>query len=72
MRELQEEARSASPTCRSCRSRSSTRSWRLSTTWWCVASGRARERLPELEPILVYLQVALLAGPEVAARSGES
>jgi AcrR family transcriptional regulator len=28
--------------------------------------------LPELEPILLYLQVALLAGPEVAAASAES
>jgi AcrR family transcriptional regulator len=27
------------------------------------------ERLPELEPILLYLEVALLAGPEVAADS---
>jgi AcrR family transcriptional regulator len=29
------------------------------------------ERLPELEPILLYLQVALLAGPQVAAASAE-
>jgi AcrR family transcriptional regulator len=28
-------------------------------------------RLPELEPVLLYLQVALLAGPEVAAESAE-
>ena len=33
-----------------------------------IRAGQA-ERLPELEPILVYLQVALLAGPEVAARA---
>jgi AcrR family transcriptional regulator len=35
-----------------------------------IRAGRA-ERLPELEPILLYLQVALLAGPELAARSIE-
>jgi hypothetical protein len=29
------------------------------------------ERLPELEPILMRLQVALLAGPDVAAKSAE-
>jgi AcrR family transcriptional regulator len=29
------------------------------------------EGLPELEPILLYLQVALLAGPQVAAASAE-
>ncbi len=29
------------------------------------------EGLPELEPILLYLQVALLAGPQVAAESAE-
>ena len=29
------------------------------------------ENLPRLEPILRYLQVSLLAGPQVAARSGE-
>jgi hypothetical protein len=27
------------------------------------------QRLPELEPILLYLQVALLAGPDLAAAS---
>ncbi|MGH2713961.1 MAG: hypothetical protein ACRDM7_08765, partial [Thermoleophilaceae bacterium] len=27
--------------------------------------------LPELEPVLLYLQVALLAGPQVAAESAE-
>ena len=32
-----------------------------------IRAGQA-ERLPELEPILVYFQVALLAGPEAAAR----
>jgi AcrR family transcriptional regulator len=37
-----------------------------------IREGRA-EQLPELEPILFYLQVALLAGPEVARReSGPS
>jgi AcrR family transcriptional regulator len=30
---------------------------------------RGAEDLPALEPVLVYLQVALLAGPDVAARS---
>ena len=35
-----------------------------------IRAGRA-ERLPELEPLLLYLQVALLAGPELAARSIE-
>jgi AcrR family transcriptional regulator len=29
------------------------------------------QRLPELEPILFYMQVALLAGPQVAAASAE-
>ncbi|MDQ5833291.1 MAG: hypothetical protein M3550_09575, partial [Actinomycetota bacterium] len=29
------------------------------------------EGLPELEPILLYLQLALLAGPQVAAESAE-
>jgi len=35
-----------------------------------IRQGRA-ESLPELEPTLVYLQLALLAGPEVAAQSAE-
>jgi AcrR family transcriptional regulator len=33
-----------------------------------IREGRA-EHLPELEPVILYLQVALLAGPEVAAGS---
>jgi AcrR family transcriptional regulator len=33
-----------------------------------IRQGRAA-RLPELEPIILYLQVALLAGPELAAES---
>ena len=32
----------------------------------CAAFARARDLL-ELEPMLLYLQVSLLAGPEVAA-----
>jgi hypothetical protein len=35
-----------------------------------IREGRAEE-LPELEPVLLYLQVALLAGPEAAAESAE-
>jgi AcrR family transcriptional regulator len=35
-----------------------------------IREGRA-ERLPELEPVLLYLQVALLAGPETAAESAQ-
>ena len=35
-----------------------------------IREAGARE-LPELEPILLYLQLALLAGPEVAAASAE-
>jgi AcrR family transcriptional regulator len=35
-----------------------------------IREGRA-ERLPELEPVLLYLQVALLAGPEAAAESAQ-
>ena len=31
----------------------------------------AGSELPELEPILLYLQVALLAGPQLAAESTE-
>jgi hypothetical protein len=35
-----------------------------------IREATARE-LPELEPVLLYLQLALLAGPEVAAASAE-
>jgi AcrR family transcriptional regulator len=35
-----------------------------------IREGRAEE-LPELEPVLLYLQVALLAGPEAAAESAQ-
>ena len=36
----------------------------LVSTW--VHEGRG-DRLPELEPVLAYLELALLAGPRVAA-----
>jgi AcrR family transcriptional regulator len=36
-----------------------------------IREGRAEE-LPELEPVLLYLEVALLAGPEIAAASAQS
>ena len=42
--------------------------WRRWTRWWCGASAPAPARSWEkLEPILLYLQVALLAGPQAAA-----
>jgi hypothetical protein len=35
-----------------------------------IREGHAKD-LPELEPVILYLQVALLAGPEAAAESAE-
>jgi AcrR family transcriptional regulator len=72
MRELQEEARSASPSLPELPEEIF---HALVAAVDDVVVRRIRaghaERLPELEPILFHLQVALLAGPEVAARSGE-